>query len=139
MDRADRGTQATESGFGLIEIVISMFLISLLAMAFLPLLIQGLRISVSNTTLATSTQLVNQQLDLARGTGTTCNTLSTFAAGAIAPVVDPRGVSLQAHLSPISCPASYPATVTLRAWVTQAGSTTVLAEATTLIFVSAAS
>ena len=55
-----------QSGFGIIEIVISMFLLGLLATAFLPLLVQGLKQSAANATLATATQLANDQIELAR-------------------------------------------------------------------------
>jgi len=145
-----------ESGFGLVEIVVSMFLLALLAISFLPLLITSLKVTVSNTTLATATQLVNQDLEVARSMAVTtpyCSVLKTFATAApLATVSDPRGVVMQPHRELVlsgatdssGCPvaqtsparAAYPGTVALRSWVTVSGKT--IAEATTLIFVERA-
>ncbi|KGJ82349.1 hypothetical protein GY21_00845 [Cryobacterium roopkundense] len=52
-----------DAGFGLIEIAVSMFLLALLAVAFLPFLVQGVRQSSANGTLATGTQLVNKEME----------------------------------------------------------------------------
>jgi type II secretory pathway pseudopilin PulG len=145
-----------EAGFGLVEIVVSMFLLALLAISFLPLLITSLKVTVSNATLATATQLVNQDLEVARSIAATnpnCSSMKTFAtATPIAAVSDPRGVVLQPHRSLVTgsgtdasgCPvaqssparAAYPGTVSLRSWVTVGGKT--IAEATTLIYVERA-
>jgi type II secretory pathway pseudopilin PulG len=146
-----------ESGFGLVEIVISMFLLALLAISFLPLLITSLKVTVSNTSVATATQLVNSDLELARSLAATspyCSVLSGFAtATPLATVTDPRGVVLQPRRALVvtsgrtdaaGCPvaqtsparAAYPGTVSLRSWVTVGGKT--ISEATTLIFVERA-
>ena len=55
-----------DDGFGMLEIVISMFLIGLLAVAFLPFLVQGLTQSAANRTLAAATQLLNTEFENAR-------------------------------------------------------------------------
>ncbi|UTT61344.1 type IV pilus modification PilV family protein [Microcella humidisoli] len=55
-----------DEGLGLIEIVISMFLIALLAIAFVPVIISGVRASALNSTSATATRLVAQAIDAAR-------------------------------------------------------------------------
>jgi len=127
-----------EAGLGLIEIVIAMFLFLLLAVAFLPLLVNGLRSSASNSTLATATQLVEQQLQKARAVGATCAAVQSFTSTVPAPVTDPRGVVLYPQVTPVaSCPASYPGTVSVSVKVTEgslAGET--LAEAVTLVLVT---
>jgi Tfp pilus assembly protein PilV len=123
--------QSSDSGFGMIEIVVSMFLIAVLTIAFLPLLIQGLRVSATNTTLATATQLVSQQLDKTRAQGTTCAVFATYAAVTVG--------NLQSHRSRGACPVTYPGTVLVRVWATQTGSADAVSEATTLILVTAAS
>lgn len=127
-----------EAGLGLIEIVIAMFLFLLLAVAFLPLLVNGLQATARNSTLATATQLVEQQLQKARAAGGTCASLQAFSATTPPAVTDPRGTALYPQLTPIaSCPASYPGTVSLSVKVTEgsaAGKT--LAEASTLILVT---
>lgn len=53
-------------GLGLVEIVISMFLIALLAVAFVPVIISGIKASTLNSTTATATRLVSQAVDAAR-------------------------------------------------------------------------
>ena len=128
----------SEFGFGMIEIVVSMFLIGIIAIAFIPVLIQGMRISVVNTTIATATQLVSENMEQARARGTNCADLRSFAAEAISPVVDKRGVSFQPAREPITCTgtaADYPKTIPFRVKVTETGSSTVLASASTLILV----
>ena len=62
---------STDAGIGLIEIVISMFLISLLAIAFIPVIVSALRASELNSTAATATRLVSQAIDDARSRGAT--------------------------------------------------------------------
>ena len=127
-----------DRGFGMIEIVVSMFLIALIAIAFIPVLVQGMRISVANTSIATATQLVSQNMEQARARGTNCTDLRTFAAEAVSAVVDKRGVSFQTAREPIACTgtiADYPKTVPFRVKVTETGSSTVLASASTLILV----
>jgi type II secretory pathway pseudopilin PulG len=132
---------SAESGFGLIEVVISMLLIGLLAIAFLPLLITTMQATVLNSTVASATQVVTQQLEQARASGSSCSAVKAFAAAEPAPVDQPRG-PLQPHLSldlPASdvCQEPYLRTVALRVWVTEEGSTSPLAEATTLILLDA--
>ncbi|MBB5639512.1 hypothetical protein [Cryobacterium roopkundense] len=124
-----------DAGFGLIEIAVSMFLLALLAVAFLPFLVQGVRQSSANGTLATGTQLVNKEMENARAQ-TTCTglTASTFT------VLDPRGVTLQvARTVGGACPAaalSYPITVPVAVTVTRTDTGAVLASAKSLIFVA---
>lgn len=126
----------SEDGLGLIEIVVSMFLLALTALALLPLLIQGVQASAKNSTTASATQLVSQQVEQARQAATTCQSLRTFGLAAVASVTDPRGVVLQPVRTVGTCPASYPGTVTFTASVTSDGDT--LATATTRILVTSA-
>lgn len=60
---------SADSGLGLIEIIISMFLISLLAIAFIPVMVSAIRSSSLNSTVATATRLVSQAVDNARTRG----------------------------------------------------------------------
>lgn len=71
---------ADERGFGVIEIVVSMFLLLIIAAAFLPLMIQGYKLSVLNATVATATQLANQQVERVRGAGAAPNCTAIFTA-----------------------------------------------------------
>jgi type II secretory pathway pseudopilin PulG len=129
-----------DDGIGLIEIVISMFLIALIAISFLPLLLHTLTASTTNTSTSAASQLVQSSMDQARVVSPTCSAATSFVAATIASVPDARGVVLQPQRQMIgSCPTAYPGTVTVRAWVTESGKSFVLAESTTLIYVSSAS
>lgn len=132
-----RNPEVGDSGFGIIEIILSMFLLALIAMAFLPLLMQSLRVSVSNSTLATATQLVAQQMEELRALDPTCTTIQTYVsqtnADFEAAKFDANGQELQPRISPITCPAE-PPLVTIRVWVTDSTNKT-LSEATTLVLV----
>jgi type II secretory pathway pseudopilin PulG len=122
----------------MIEIVVSMLLIALIAVAFIPVLIQSMRISVVNTSIATATQLVTQNMEEARSRGTNCADLKAFTDQALSPVVDKRGVSFQTKRDPIICTGTssdYPKTVPFRVKVTETGSSAELASATTLLLV----
>ena len=127
--------QPTDTGLGLIEIVVSMFLLALLAIAFLPLLVTSMRTTVVNSTTATATQLVNQQMELARGAGNTCSELSVFRAATLGAVTDSRGVSYQPARSVGSCTAvaaGYPTTVSVTVSIAPSMGPTVSAK--TLIY-----
>ena len=129
---------STDEGIGMLEIVVSMFLIALLAISFLPLLMQSLKVSTQNTYTASATQLVAASMDKARVISpTTCTAVTAFAAVALPTVTDDRGVVLAQHRQLVgACPTSYPGTVTVRAWVTEFGKPAVLAESSTLIYVT---
>ncbi len=125
-----------EQGLGLIEIVVSMFLVALLAIAFLPLLIQSLRSTTTNTSVATANQLVSQQLEALRSVSTNCASVTSFTTTDPAPVTDDRGVVLTIDRQLIGiCPITYPGTVKVRVAVSVGG--TVLSDATTLVMVGA--
>lgn len=152
-DKAMSPPASDDSGFGLIEIVVSMFMLALLAISFLPLLITALKASATNATLATGTQLVNQQLELAAATAIStpnCAAMKVYAAalpGAIGTLTDRNGNVLQPHrqlkviagsTDSLGCPLTYPGTVSVRTWVTVSGQSKVVVEATQLFFVGTA-
>ncbi|MFC5928081.1 hypothetical protein D6T64_10260 [Cryobacterium melibiosiphilum] len=130
-----------ESGFGLIEIVISMFLIAVLAIAFLPVLAQAAQIAAVNAVRASATQIVVQQLEQVGALGSSCSAVKAFAATVPVPVADARG-TLQPYLA-LTVPAGdvcvepYLRVVPLRVWVTRVGSSAELASANTLILLDA--
>ena len=128
---------SNESGFGVVEIVVSMFLLALLAVAFLPLLITSLQVTVTNARVATSTQLVTRQLEQIGAAGSSCSAVKALVAVMPAPVADANGELQPRHSLdlPVSdvCVAPYLRTVSLRVWVTETGSSDVLAEARTLV------
>lgn len=122
----------SDSGFGLIEIVISMFMLAVLAMLFLPLLIQGLKQSATNATLATAVQLVNERLRLAQGAGPVCSDVS--ALGGTATLTDPRDVVISVTTTIGSCPAGA-GTVSVNIQAVRADTGLVLSTAATRVFV----
>ncbi|NEN04503.1 type II secretion system protein [Diaminobutyricibacter tongyongensis] len=134
-----RRAREGDEGFTLIEVIVAMFLLAIIALGLIPGLVGALKMSALNSTIATASQLVGQQLDDARSRAATCTALQAYQAETIAPVVDARGVSLQPKRTTVVCPPSYPGVVTINVYVTKTGSTFKIASATTYIFVSAAS
>lgn len=128
-----------ERGFGLIEIVVSMFLLSILALAFIPVLINGMKGAATNADIAAATQLANNDVQRARSLGTACSALTAFGAETPAPVTTARGVALQVHHAAVTCPTTYPGVATVTVSVTMSGGTSSLASATTQIYLASAS
>jgi type II secretory pathway pseudopilin PulG len=134
----------SERGFGMVEVVISFFLLAMLALAFMPLLINTIKDTARTTTIATATQLAGQQIEAARavhsstGSTPTCANVRDFLAVTPVTVLDPRGVELQPQWAPANCPSSYPGVVRAAVSVMQPGHASPIASAVTLIFVSSA-
>ena len=128
-------------GLGLIEIMISMMLLALLSVAILPVLVQGLRNSSSNSTLATASQLAGQELDAVRTLSADCATVSSIDDGPARLTADARGIPLEIRRFVGACPAAsdYPGVVSVSVEVARVGATSpVLARATTLVLVKRA-
>lgn len=121
-----------EAGFGLVEIVVSMVILALLAVAFLPLLIQGLKASSANATLATATQLVNQKMESASAVST-CS--GATALGGVSSLTDPRGVTIQLTTTVASCPTGT-GTVKVATTAVRTDTGATLVTGSTLVFVS---
>lgn len=132
----------SEAGFGLVEIVVSMFLIGIVAISFLPLLIQTMRVSAENVTFSAATQLVNEQLESARNQVGDCADLAAYLATAQTPIVDSRGIELTATRAAggpsggsAICTDVDPSAATFTVTVTRSDTSAVVAKATTQIFV----
>ncbi|MDX2024733.1 hypothetical protein [Microcella sp.] len=126
----------TDAGIGLIEIVISMFLISLLAIAFIPVIISAIRASELNSTSATATRLVSQAIDNARSQGAT-DCAAAQLLNATTQEVDAQGVTISVTTSVptvANCVAGSAITVTVIA-INDADES-VLADARTQIFLA---
>jgi Tfp pilus assembly protein PilV len=103
-----------DEGFGLVEAVVSMLILAALAVAFLPLLITGLRQSSSNATMAFGTQLVAERMSLAQA-ATTCSDL--LLVGSSPPQTDPQGRVVDVATTVQDCAAgrgTYTVTATAR-------------------------
>lgn len=96
------GVHEHERGLSLIEVVISMVLLALLAMAFAPVLIASIRSSDANTTVATATQLVNERMQAAQANGPSCSAVASLAGTAT--LTDPRGVTISIVTTVAPCP-----------------------------------
>jgi len=129
--RQPRGGQ-NDRGFGLIEIVVTMFLLAIVSLSVLPILMQGIKSSSANATLVTATQLANQQIEQVRSQ-VLCNAIVPATSS-----VTTQGVTLQVSLSVgSSCPAAgYPITVPVSVSVTRTDTNAVVASAQTLVFAS---
>jgi type II secretory pathway pseudopilin PulG len=131
----------SESGFGVVEIVVAMFLIGLLAVAFLPILVQSVRVSDTNVTIAEATQVVAQQLERVGAAGSSCSAVKAVTDSVPAAVETKRGF-LQPHLrlnlpSTDVCAEPYLRVVQMRVWASPMGSNDELAAAETLILLDA--
>lgn len=125
-------SQHNDEGLGLVEIVVSMLILAALAIAFLPLLIQGVKQSASTSTLATATQLVSEKMQLAQSKGPVCADVAALAGSA--DLTDPRGVVLRVVTTAGSCTGS-PTTVSVTTSVTRLDTSVVVATASTIVFV----
>lgn len=136
-----RNLPASSDGFGMIEVVISLFLLTILSLSFLPVLSNSWKVSGRNTTMATATQIVNQQIEGARAVRSTsattpsCADLTNYLQVTLAPVIDPRGVSLQPQWGVTNCPSTYPGVVRVGVSVSLIGSAVPIASAVTYVFV----
>lgn len=136
----------SDDGFGLVEIVVSMFILALIAIAFLPLLIQGVQVAAQNRTLATATQLIHDQIEQARAIGT-CDALAAFGASVSQPNANFTLTRVVEHFDDDSfdpCDTDrngtindddFPGVVKLILAVTKVGSADTLVEASTLVLV----
>jgi len=139
METQDRWNEGCdERGLGLVEILVSMFMLALISVALLPLLVQGLQVSVKNATVATASQLVGQQLDQVRALAKTCADVSAFDDAPLANFTNERGDVFQPVRLVGACPASYPGLVRVDTWVTANGTAEKVAEASTLVYVETA-
>ncbi|MDP1710839.1 MAG: prepilin-type N-terminal cleavage/methylation domain-containing protein [Candidatus Nanopelagicaceae bacterium] len=133
-----------ENGFGIIEVVVSMFLLGIMSASFVPLLLNSWKDTGANTTIATATQIVNEQIEGARAVRSTssstpsCADVLAYLQVTLPPVIDPRGVTLQPEWSATSCPPMYPGVVRASVQVSRIGVATPIASAVTLIYVATA-
>lgn len=134
---AMRRLRTADSGLGLVEILVAMFLLALVAVAFLPLLISSLQLSIRNATVSTATQILNSELDALVATPATCADVTAFGAAATTSTSDRRGVTYRPVRTVPSCSstpaANYPTTITVRLSV-QLTNTTVPTQTTTTSF-----
>lgn len=126
-----------DEGLGLAEVVTAMFVLTILALALLPLLITGMKASVANATTAAATQFANDRVNVAHAAGrnsaTPCADIANLAATPVT-MIDGRGVELVATTTVGSCPSGV-GTITVSASVRRADTGDVVARASTAVLV----
>lgn len=124
-------TAASDAGLGLLEIVVSMLMLGLLAIALVPMLVAGMKVSANNTTLATATQLVAERIQLAQAAGPVCANVA--ALGGTTQVTDPRGVVLEVTTITGLCSAGA-RTLPVSASVVRLDTVETISSASTLVY-----
>ena len=127
-----------EDGFGLTEIVVSLFILAILAVSMLPLLVQGLRVAAMNATLATATQLVQDRMEVTRATPTCAGVASQ--EGLITTAPDSRNTSYNVTGTIVgdACPATLPGLIGFRVEVARNDEPLkILASAETFVLITA--
>lgn len=139
---AERQGRARDEGLGLVEIIVAMVLFGLLLAVLAPALVGALRVSSTMGSRASATQLVADQMERVRTVPATCADLTAFAAltavsdSSLTPQTDPRGRVVVAHRA-LTGTCATGGTVKFRSWVSpQSDTTKVIAEATTLIWIT---
>lgn len=136
--RADRRA----SGFGMVEILVSLILLGILSTTLIPIFITSIKLAQLNAVVTRGTQVVNQQLDLARAqarTTPTCNAIkalkvnSTALSNPNAPEAEPLHYATTIG----ACPTSYPGTVMVTVTVTRDDTgNSVVTDGSTLVIVT---
>lgn len=137
-----RETLSKERGIGILEVVVAIFLLALVVLSFAPVLNNSIKLSGRNTTIATASQIVGEQIETARAlrsstaTDPSCADIQAFVSNPQADVLDPRGVMMATKRTYSGCPSVAPWAVYMGVTVTQTGTTTVLASADTVILMA---
>ena len=132
----DTSVTPDDAGFGLVEIVIAMLLLGVVAISFLPVLVRALTVSAQNVTIATATQLVNDQLDDALATVSSCAELTAWLGVTPAQLTDSQNVDLQPKRSGGNCDDTELSSAVVTVTVARVDTSATVASATTLVGVS---
>jgi type II secretory pathway pseudopilin PulG len=125
-----RGRSVDAAGFSLVEVVIAMFLLGLIAIALLPALVDGIRYSTSQSSVATATRFMNEVVEQARQSAD-CTELVGFETSPRTSD-DGRGEPLTANVDVTGCPGVANTTRTFA--ITVSGSAGVLVSTTAMIY-----
>ncbi|WP_457101727.1 type IV pilus modification PilV family protein [Microbacterium sp. P5_E9] len=115
-------------GFGVVEIIVSMFLLAIIAVAILPALWTGIRLSSEQAIVATATRQLNSMVDQARQSPTCAALLTTVSSKSF---TDGKGGAFATSGVRGLCGPKASVSITLTA--TQSGRT--LATASALVYV----
>jgi len=126
-----------EDGFGLVEVIVAIFILGLLAVALLPLLIQGMTVAAAQSTTATANRMLSSTIDTARSNpAAQCDELAVDDLFTDARGVELRAVgrAVDATGAPLNC-ATFSPPGTVRYLATVSDGERELVRATTLIFI----
>ena len=122
--------EADEVGFGLVEVIVAMFLLALVVIGLLPALLSGIEHSARQTSVATATRYLNALVEEAREAHD-CPLIEAIASPlpATPKKVDTRGVEYSVSGSVSDC-----ASGTARVFLQVSAEGRVLASTTALIY-----
>lgn len=128
-----------DAGFGLVEILVSMVIFGVVAVAAVPLFISSMKVTARNASIAHASQLVHGALEVARSAAVTgdCDVL-VQRLDDLPDSTDARGVHFTLHTEVTDCTAgaaSSLATVRARVTTTSPGFGDPVASATTRVHV----
>lgn len=128
-----------DDGIGLAEVLVAMLLLAIVALALLPLLITGMKLAVTNTTIAAASQLANDRITAAQAAGPGCSDVVAAVNGTF-DTTDKRGVPLAATTTVTgTCPSAantVAATLEVSTVVVRSDTGKQLASASTLVLVT---
>lgn len=122
-----------DEGISLIEIVISMFMLALVAVAFLPLLANSVSLSSSSANLTSAAELADARMTLGRSNAASCSTIRGLPQ---TETDTGDGRILRTTSSAGACPTTFPGVVSFTATVTDLTSAKILTTAKTVIAVT---
>lgn len=106
MMRGER--ERSDEGFGLVEIIVSMLIITIVMLSMLSVIISALRVNVGNATKATAVELSTQRLEEARQASVTGDCASVRAVvETVVNTTDGRGTPLKVT-GVLACAAQTP-------------------------------
>ena len=130
----------SDAGFGIVEIIVSMLMLAIIAIALAPVIIGGVRSTAKMSTLATATQMVNDGLETQRASLGACPDPMNPPAALAA--TDARKIALQGSITyPNGATCVRPYLLTVEISVSTVAATAlfpagkVLATATTLVYI----
>lgn len=133
----------SESGFGLVEIMVAIMLFALLLMSAAPVLVNTLKTASENASRAAASQIANEQMAKARLAQASCEAFKSFVAQATPNVSDSRGniysVKVDSEFTAaqdvalcVAAPRSYSYSVTVTRTSDVAGATPLVTTSTLL-------
>ncbi|GAA2723721.1 hypothetical protein [Cellulomonas aerilata] len=110
-----------DSGLSLAEVIVSMLVLAVVAMAFLPVVARTTTAAATETAVATATRLVSRQLELARVSGATCTALRATTADVDARDGENRRYAVTTELVPVAPSTACPGLVRYTVRVARTG------------------